>query len=125
VTAEIKHAFHKKDVQTFADLSGDNNPLHLDADYAKNTTFGSPIVHGILCSSLFPTIFGSQLPGSVYVAQSMRFHLPVYVGETITAKIEVKEVKTRMRLLVCSTHIVKSDGSIAISGDAKVLLPKH
>ncbi|KAF0701381.1 Aste57867_8083 [Aphanomyces stellatus] len=123
-TADIHHTFTPAHVEAFAELSGDSNPLHVDADFAATTTFGKPVVHGILCTSLFPTMFGATFPGSIYVSQSVRFHKPIFVDEPLHAQIEVIQVKERMRLVVCATRCLNSDGDVAISGEAKVLLPK-
>ncbi|ETV77232.1 hypothetical protein H257_08693 [Aphanomyces astaci] len=124
VTASIDHVFHAADVETFAALSGDSNPLHVDAAFAATTTFGKPVVHGILCTSLFPTIFGATFPGAIYVAQDVRYHKPIHVGDLVHAEIEVLQVKARMRLVVCATRCLDRHGDVAISGQAKVLLPK-
>jgi acyl dehydratase len=105
-------------------LTGDTNPLHVDAVFAATTTFGKPVVQGILCTSLFPTIFGATFPGAIYVAQDVRFHKPIHVGDAVHAEIEVLQVKTRMRLVVCATRCLDHHGDVAISGEAKVLLPK-
>ncbi|RHY09042.1 hypothetical protein DYB36_003738 [Aphanomyces astaci] len=124
VTASIDHVFHAADVETFAALSGDSNPVHVDAAFAATTTFGKPVVHGILCTSLFPTIFGATFPGAIYVAQDVRYHKPIHVGDLVHAEIEVLQVKARMRLVVCATRCLDRHGDVAISGQAKVLLPK-
>ncbi|KDO30561.1 hypothetical protein SPRG_04462 [Saprolegnia parasitica CBS 223.65] len=124
VGAEIHHTFHAHDVEAFATLTGDTNPLHLDPTFCATTPFGKPVVHGILVSSLFPTVFGATMPGSVYVSQSLRFHKPIFVNDPLTIRIEVTQVKARMRLVVCATQCVNKEGEIAISGEAKVLIAK-
>ncbi|CAM9255911.1 unnamed protein product, partial [Ectocarpus fasciculatus] len=83
----------QKAVATFATISGDNNPLHLDPDYASKTAFGGAIVHGILVSGLFSTLFGRTIHGCVYLNQTLEFKKPVYVGANVLAKVEVTEIK--------------------------------
>ncbi|OQR89965.1 MaoClike domain containing protein [Thraustotheca clavata] len=122
--AEIHHTFTSNDVENFAQLTGDTNPLHLDPIFCTKTQFKKPIVHGILCTSLFPTIFGATLPGSIYVSQSIRFKKPIYVNEPLQIRIEVTQVKERMRLVICNTECFNAQGEVAITGQANVLLPK-
>lgn len=78
-TAEFEHTFSKKNVQDFADLCGDNNPIHLDAAFASTTRFKTPIVHGVLVSGLISTLFGRVLEGSIYVKQTLHFKSPVHI----------------------------------------------
>jgi len=84
-SAEIARAFDARAVAGFAALAGDDNPVHLDAAFAKGTRFGAPIVHGMLAASLWGTLLGASLPGCVYVSQAIAFKAPVFVGETVTA----------------------------------------
>ncbi|CAK4085824.1 unnamed protein product [Aphanomyces euteiches] len=124
VTAEIHHTFSVDDVEAFAALSGDTNPLHVDPAFAAKTVFGKPVVHGILCTSLFPTMFGATMPGAIYVSQNVRFHKPLYVNEPVRARIEVTKVRESRRFVVCSTKCFNKEGDVAISGEAQVMLPK-
>jgi 3-hydroxybutyryl-CoA dehydratase len=103
---ELARHFDIEDVRAFAALAGDDNPLHLDADFAAAGRFGRRVVHGMLYGSLISTIFGAQIPGSVYVSQSFRFRRPVYVGDTVVARVEVTRVATAPRHLVtCRTTV--------------------
>lgn len=123
-TAQLIRQFTAEEVATFAHLSGDTNPLHFPTDFANNSRYKAPIVHGLLCASLFPTIFGVSLPGSVYVDQTLKFHLPVYFDEMLEAKIEVVKVRKRVNVLICETRLEKQQsGEVVISGQAQVLLP--
>ena len=123
--------FSQEVVATFAELSGDNNPLHLRSEYAAKTAFGGTIVHGILVSSLFSTLFGRTIHGCVYLNQTLDFKKPVYVGANVLAKVEVTAMKSRKSglILVCSTNVyVPTKGSdditLAVSGSATVLIPR-
>jgi 3-hydroxybutyryl-CoA dehydratase len=73
-------------VKTFADLSWDHNPIHLDQEYAKTTRFKRCIAHGMLVSTMFGTIMATQVPGAVYVNQTLAFKAPVFVGDAVTAR---------------------------------------
>jgi acyl dehydratase len=78
-SAELEHSFSQQDVCDFAKLCGDNNPIHLDAEFASTTRFKSPIVHGVLVSGLISTLFGRVLQGTIYVKQTLNFKHPVHV----------------------------------------------
>lgn len=124
--AKLTHSFNEISVFTYSQLCGDNNPIHLDAEFAKTTKFGRPIVHGMLISSLFSTLFGRSISSSVYVDQSLQFKAPVFVGSAVTAEILVTKVEPRRSamLISCDTKITRSeDGVLAVVGAASVLLP--
>lgn len=130
--AEVKHSFDQATVTAFAGICGDNNPLHIDPSFAATTMFKGPIVHGILVSSLFSTLFGRAIHGSVYVSQSLSFKKPVHVGSPVIARMQILEMEERRSgtLIKCSTTCTlaggngSSDGQVAVEGEAKVLLPK-
>ena len=94
-SAEISRAFDARAVAGFAALAGDDNPVHLDAAFAKGTRFGAPIVHGMLAASLWGTLLGASLPGCVYVSQAIAFKAPVFVGETVTACVWRRQRRRR------------------------------
>lgn len=123
--AEVRHVFEQADVNTFASLCGDNNPIHINPEQAKHSMFGGTIVHGIFTSSLFSTIFGRALPGAIYVDQNLAFKRPVHVGKEVIARIEVLEVKQRKKgdVLVCSTVCKLADGNLVVDGKASVMIP--
>jgi hypothetical protein len=84
--AQLARQFTAADVLAFATLSGDHNPIHLDEAFAKTTPFGRCIVHGMLGSSLFSTMFATRIPGCIYISQSLAFKAPVFVGDSVLAK---------------------------------------
>lgn len=122
--AELTRAFSEADVLAFAELSGDANPVHIDAEAAAQSRFGQRVVHGMLTASLFSTLLGTRLPGpgSVYVSQNLRFVAPVFLGEGLTARVEVVRVREDKPLVTLSTRCVKADGTLAIEGEAVIFV---
>lgn len=113
--------FHESDVKLFAQISGDQNPLHLDDGYAEKSRFGRKIVHGILVSSLISKIIGMKLPGegSIYLEQNIRFRKPVYVDEKIIAKVTILEIN--QTIFTLKTNVYNMGGECLIEGNSKVL----
>lgn len=127
----LSHAFDAEAVAAFAAHAGDNNPIHLDEDYARQVgprSYGGCIVHGLMVAGLFSTAFGRAISGALYVSQSLRFERPVLVGEKVDVRIEVERARVtssgREVLVRCSTLASLADGTVAVSGQAKVLLPR-
>ncbi len=119
--------FSDEDVRTFAEISGDNNPIHLDDEYAAETRFGQRLVHGILTSGMISAVLGTQLPGhgSVYIKQTINFRAPVYIGDTITATVTAKKVRGDKPIATFETVCTKADGTVVIDGEAVLLLPSE
>lgn len=107
-------------VRQFADLTGDQNPLHVNADYAKKTSFQKNIVHGMLAGSLFSRLIGMYCPGenSLYLSQSLEFRKPVFAGDKVTVKGTVIQKIDSMEMVVLHTEIV-ARGEVVIKGEAK------
>ncbi len=102
MSAEYRKTLTETDVVWFAGLTGDNNPMHIDDEFASSTRFGGRIVHGLLTSSLLSSVIGMKLPGPgcIYMSQNLRFLKPVHNGESVTARTTVLEVfpeKQRVR----------------------------
>jgi acyl dehydratase len=114
------------DIEKFADIIGDHNPAHMDDDYAKKTPFEGRIAHGMLVGALFSTIFGVLLPGlgSIYTKQSLKFTKPVYPGDTITAKVIVKELIIERNRVVFDCLATNQKGETVIIGEAEIMPPK-
>jgi 3-hydroxybutyryl-CoA dehydratase len=113
------------DVYGFAGITGDFNPVHIDAVHAEASMFGRRIAHGMLCAGFLSAVLGMQLPGpgAIYVSQSLRFLRPVYIGDTITAEVEVVELleeKNRVRL---ATRCRNQEAMLVAEGES-VLLPR-
>ena len=123
--ASLKKAFTEKDVLSFATLSTDTNPLHLDQKFASQTIFGEPIVHGILVASLFSGLIGVVLPGtgSIYLGQNLSFKAPVRLHEEVTATVEVIKIRDDKPIVTLKTICVNSLGETVIEGEAVVKAP--
>jgi 3-oxoacyl-[acyl-carrier protein] reductase len=115
-------AIGEADIRRFVDMTGDDNPLHVDAQYASSTPFKEVVVHGMLGASFISTVIGTKLPGpgALWVSQSMEFHLPVRLGDTITVTCTVLAKHERDRLLDLETRIVNQHGQVVLSGHGKV-----
>lgn len=112
-----------EDVIKFSQLSGDANPLHIDEQYAKSTPFKSPIVHGMLASSLFSTLVGMACPGkrALYLSQTLSFKSPVYPGKKLEVRGKIKQKVDSIGVIRIETFILQ-DKEVVISGEAKVKL---
>ncbi|NQT62153.1 MAG: MaoC family dehydratase [Candidatus Marinimicrobia bacterium] len=117
--------FAESDLQEFSKLSLDTNPLHLDAAYAGKSIFGQQIVHGLLVASLFSGLLGMKLPGegSIYLGQSLSFKGPVFIGDEVTATVEIVKIRNDKPIVTLRTYCEKGDGSIVVDGEAVVKVP--
>ena len=113
-------------IRTFADLIGDHNPIHLDDAYAANTRFGKRIAHGMIAASLISATLANDLPGpgTVYLSQTLQFKAPVYLGDTITAVIEVKSAREDKPIATLITTCINQDNVVVLEGEAVVLYSK-
>ena len=117
-------SFSQEQVNKFAELTGDSNPLHLDAAYAATTPFKRPIMHGMLSASLFSKVFGTLFPGegTIYLKQSLSFLKPMYVDTNYEAFFTVKEViKDKNRAVIETLIKDKTTGIVCTSGEATVM----
>ena len=110
------------DILLFAAVSGDQYPLHVDAEYARTTRFGQRAAHGMLSASLLSTVIGLllQKPGGINVEQRIRYRKPVFIGDTLTAQAEVVELLPERRRLRCSATVTNQRGETVIDGEALV-----
>lgn len=112
------------DIELFAQVSTDRNPVHLDDAYAMDTIFGGRIAHGMLTAGLISAVIGEQLPGhgTVYLGQSLKFLAPVRPGDMVTAEVEVLEIDYAKRRVRLDTRCLV-DGKPVLKGEATVLAP--
>ena len=126
-SAQRSKTIMEDDLMTFAAVTGDRNPLHLDAAYASKTIFKRRVAHGILGAGLISAVIGNDLPGvgTIYLSQTLNFLAPVFIGDTVTAKAEVLEILrggTRIRL---KTQVINQVGTVVIDGEAVVIPPRE
>ena len=124
--AESSHVVTADDIEAFAAVSGDNNPLHLDEAYAATTRFGGRIAHGMLSASYVSALIATELPGpgAIYLSQSLKFHRPVRIGDTVTTRVQITAIDEADARVTLATRCLV-DGKIALSGDALVLAPRR
>ena len=123
--ASCTKTFTDDDVRQFARITGDQNPVHLDEDYAASTRFGRRIVHGILTAGLISQLLGNEMPGrgTLYMGQTLKFKAPVFIGDTITATVEVVKIRADRGIITLDTTCVNQEGSVVLEGEAVVMLP--
>lgn len=122
-TAELSKTITGDDVQSFAEISLDRNPLHLDDDIARKSIFGQRVAHGILSAGLISAVIGTQLPGkdTIYLAQTLKFTAPVFIGDQITAKVTVTNKNDDKHIIQLKTQVTNQDGKMVIDGTATVV----
>ncbi|MDD3446015.1 MAG: MaoC family dehydratase [Zavarzinia sp.] len=123
-TATFAKTISEADILMFAGVSGDTNPVHLDAEYAATTPFKERIAHGMLSAGLISAVLGTKLPGpgAIYVGQTLKFKAPVRIGDTVTAKAEVIELDPeKKRVVLRTTCLIK--GRTVVDGEATVMVP--
>jgi 3-hydroxybutyryl-CoA dehydratase len=114
------------DILLFTAVSGDTNPVHLDAEYAAATRFGGRIAHGMLSAGLISAVLGTRLPGpgTIYMGQTLRFRGPVKPGDTVTATVTVAELNTEKKRATLTT-VCSVAGKPVIEGEATVMVPSR
>lgn len=124
MTASYEHDVTIDDIDGFAALSGDENPIHIDDDYASKTQFGKRIAHGFFTASFFSAIFGTQLPGPgcMYIAQSLKFRRPVFVGDRVIAEVKVIKINTRKKTVLFETTC-SVEGKKVTTGEGEIFIP--
>lgn len=125
-SASLQKTFSAADVTMFAGVSLDVNPVHMSEGFAKTTMFGKRIIHGMLTASLISAVLGNQLPGpgTIYLGQELKFLAPVYVGDDITATVEIIELREDKKIVKLNTTCVNQDGKTVVSGIATVKFNK-
>lgn len=122
--ASQSNTVSESDIVAFADISGDRNPVHVDAAYAATTLFKERIAHGMLSAAYISAVFGMKLPGpgAIYVSQTLAFKGPVKIGDTVVATVKIVELlpeKKRARFeTVCTV-----DGKAVLTGEAQLMVP--
>lgn len=121
-TASVSKKITSGDLERFAELTLDENPVHLSDTAAAESVFGKRVAHGMYVASFISAVLGTRLPGpgTIYLGQDLRFHKPVFIGDTITARVTVKEAPKPTRYEL-ETECINQDGDVVISGTARVM----
>ena len=122
MSAGVSKTITEADILLFSAVSTDTNAVHLDEEFGKTTMFGGRIAHGMLSASLLSAVLGTRLPGPgvIYMSQSLRFMAPVRIGDTVHAKVTVKEVIAEKSRVVLDTVCTVGD-KVVIDGEAMVM----
>lgn len=122
MTASLKKTITQADVEKFAAVTGDYNPLHMDEEFAGKTIFRGRIAHGMITGGLISAVLGTELPGknTLYLEQELKFLSPVRFGDTLVATVECIEKEDRRHKLVFKTVVTNQNGAVVTSGKALV-----
>ena len=125
MTASYERVVTVADIEAFAAVSGDRNPVHLDEEFAKATRFKGRIAHGMLGASFISTVLASQLPGAgtVYLGQTLSFKRPVRPGDKVETRVTVAKILDKGQLVL--TTQCRVGENVVIDGEATVLAPQH
>ena len=126
-TATYSKLIEERDVQLFAVVSGDVNPVHLDAAFAATTQFRECIAHGMLSGAVISTAIAMELPGpgTIYLGQTLRFTLPVRLGDTITVHLEVIDKQDKRGIVSIDCKVFNQHEKLVLTGTAEVMAPKE
>ena len=122
--ASLTHDVTEADIIAFADVTGDTNPVHLDADYAATTMFKERIAHGMLTAGYISAVFGTKLPGpgAIYISQTLNFRGPVKIGNQVVTKVVVEELFAAKRRVLFSCLCTIDDKPV-LQGEAMLMVP--
>ncbi len=124
-SADLVRTVGEADIIAFAAVTGDNNPVHLDAEFAATTSFGERIAHGMLSAGYISAVIGTTLPGpgAIYLSQSLRFKRPVKIGDEVTARATITEIdETKARVTLATVCLV--NGKPVVEGEALIMVPR-
>ncbi len=126
MTRSLRKIVTDRDIEMFAEVSTDRNPVHLDDSYAQDTIFEGRIAHGMLTAGLISAVIGEQLPGhgTVYLGQSLKFMAPVRPGDMVLAEVTVTEINHQRRKVTMDTRCLVDD-TVVLKGEAVVLAPSR
>ena len=123
-TATLAKTITEADILMYSAVSLDTNPIHLDDEAARRSRFGGRIAHGMLSAGLISALLGTQLPGpgTIYLSQSLSFHAPVRIGDTVKAMVEITDLNPARKRVTLHTRCMVKE-SVVIDGEACVLVP--
>jgi 3-hydroxybutyryl-CoA dehydratase len=125
-TASFGKTITEADILLFAGVSGDTNPVHINAEVAAASIFKERIAHGMLSASLISTVLGTRLPGpgTIYLAQNLKFKAPVRIGQTVTATVTITALDAAKKRVTLNT-VCTVEGKAVIEGEATVMVPSR
>jgi len=125
-SAELTREVTAADLDAFAAVTGDDNPVHLDEAFAAGTPFGGRIAHGMLSAGYISAVIGTRLPGpgAIYVSQSLRFRRPVRIGDAVTARAEITAIDAARGRVTLNTDCTVA-GRTVVDGEAEILVPRR
>ena len=125
-SAEVSHTVTDADIRAFAEVSGDNNPVHLDEDYAAATPFKTRIAHGMLSAGYISAVLGTRLPGpgAIYISQTMNFKRPVRIGDEVITRATVAAIDSEKARVTLAT-VCEVAGKTVVEGEAVVMVPRR
>jgi len=126
-TASYSKTLSEDDVTLFAALSGDVNPVHLDAEYAATTPFKQRIAHGMWSGAIISAALAVEFPGpgTIYLGQTLSFRAPVFIGDTITIKLEVTKKRDDKKFVTLACEAINQQGRTVVKGSAEVIAPNE
>lgn len=124
-TASLSKTITEADVMLFAGITGDFNPIHVDEEFAKKSLFEKRIVHGVLGAGLISAVIGTDLPGinCIYLGQELKFVAPAYIGDTLTAVVEITDLRDDKKIIRLKTMVKNQRDEVVIEGEA--VIKKH
>ncbi len=122
--ATVQRTITERDIELFAEVTGDRNPVHLDDRFARRTRFGRRIAHGMLGASLISAVLANELPGpgTIYLSQTLQFTAPIYLNDTVTVHVTVTKIREDKPIVTLETLCINQHGEIVIRGEAVVLI---
>jgi 3-hydroxybutyryl-CoA dehydratase len=125
-TASLGKTITEADILLFAAVSTDVNPVHINAEVARDSIFGGRVAHGMLSAGLISAVLGTRLPGpgTIYLGQTLRFRAPVRIGDTVTATVEITALDSQKKRATLKT-VCAVDGKPVIEGEAQVQVPSR
>ncbi len=123
--ASLSRTVTEAHIVNYAGVTGDFNPVHLDAEYAAKSMFGERIAHGMLMAGLISAVLGTQLPGpnSIYLSQDLKFKAPVKIGDTVTVVVTVTEKREDKPIMKLQTTVTNQRGEVVVDGTAVAMKP--
>lgn len=121
--AAMSKTISEHDVYAYAGVTGDFNPVHVNAEFAKESIFGERIAHGMISAGLISAVLGTELPGidTIYMNQNLSFLAPVKYGDTLTATVECLEKDDAKHRIIFKTTVTNQNGKIVTDGKARVM----